>query len=102
MSRLTGIPKRYTYTYRTGDGSTTTLNMGRDMNKWKRVANKAKKSDARTQARAWLRALHKVLVEELKAVVAAADADEVFKGRCRELLARIPDPHWGNETETSH
>jgi hypothetical protein len=73
-----------------------------DIDKWKTVAKQAKKSPNREEKRKWLRALHKVLVKELKAVVADDDADDVFKTRCRELLARIPDPHWGNETETSH
>ena len=70
--------------------------MGSDINRWGQVAKQAKKSPNREEKRKWLRALHKVLVEELQAVVAAADADDVFKTRCRELLARIPDPHWGN------
>jgi hypothetical protein len=91
---LRGIPK--TYTYRTGDGSTTTLNMGQDIHMWGQAAKQPKKSRKRKQKRKWVRALHKVLVKELQAVVAAADADDVFKSRCRALLARIPDPHWGN------
>ena len=82
------------------NGSTITLNMGSDINRWGQVANKAKKSPkkspTREEKRKWVRALHKVLVKELKAVVAAADADDVFKSRCRALLARIPDPYWGN------
>ena len=98
--QLTGIPQTSKYTYTTGDGTTITLNMGWDIDKWKTVAKQAKKSPNREEKRKWLRALHKVLVKELKAVV--ADADGVFKSRCRALLARIPDPHWGNETETSH
>ena len=75
--------------------------MGQDIDTWKTVAKQAKKSPDREEKRKWLRALHKVLVEELKAVVADDDADEVFKGRCHALLERIPDPYWGNETETS-
>ena len=71
-----------------------TLNMGQDIHRWKEVAKQAKKSPNREEKRKWLRALHKVLVKELKAVV--ADADGVFKSRCRALLARIPDPYWGN------
>ncbi len=78
------------------NGSTITLNMGSDINRWGQVANKAKKSPNREEKRKWVRALHKVLVKELKAVVAAADADGVFKSKCRALLARIPDPYWGN------
>ena len=73
-----------------------TLNMGQDIHRWKEVAKQAKKSPNREEKRKWLRALHKVLVKELKAVVAAADADGVFKSKCRALLARIPDPYWGN------
>jgi uncharacterized protein (UPF0305 family) len=88
-SVLKGIPGTYTYTYRTEDGSTITLNMGKDIDTWKQVAKQAKKSPNREEKRKWLRALHKVLVEELKAVVADDNADEVFKGRCRALLGRI-------------
>ena len=73
-----------------------TLNMGQDIHRWKEVAKQAKKSPNREEKRKWLRALHKVLVKELKAVVADADADDVFKSRCRALLERIPDPCWGN------
>ena len=73
-----------------------TLNMGQDIHTWKTVAKQAKKSPNREEKRKWLRALDKVLVKELKAVVVGDDADDVFKGRCRELLARIPDPYWGN------
>jgi hypothetical protein len=36
------------------------------------------------------------LRSETRKEEAARDADEVFKSRCRALLARIPDPHWGN------
>jgi len=57
--------------------------MGSDINRWGQVANKAKKSPkkspTREEKRKWVRALHKVLVKELKAVVADDDADDVFK-----------------------
>ncbi len=77
--QLTGIPQTSKYTYTTGDGTTITLNMGWDIDKWKTVAKQAKKSPNREEKRKWLRALHKVLVKELKAVVADDDADDVFK-----------------------
>jgi hypothetical protein len=70
--QLTGIPQTSKYTYTTGDGTTITLNMGWDIDKWKTVAKQAKKSPNREEKRKWLRALHKVLVKELKAVVADA------------------------------
>jgi hypothetical protein len=103
-TRLTGIFQRSTYTYTTEDGSTITLNMGRDTCNWKRVAKEADESPNRTQKRAWLCAIREVLVEELRAVIAneadvGVDADG-FRARCRGLLERIPDPYWGTETET--
>jgi hypothetical protein len=103
-SKVTGIPQTSKYTYRTEDGSTTTLNMGQDTKKWKQVAKEADESPNRTQKRAWLCAIGEVLVEELRAVIAneadvGVDADG-FRERCRGLLERIPDPYWGTETRT--
>ena len=69
-----------------------TLNMGQDIHRWKEVAKQAKKSPNREEKRKWLRALHKVLVKELKTVVADDDADDVFKassGGSREDPASV-------------
>jgi hypothetical protein len=104
-STVMGIGYRSTYTYTTDDGSTITLNMGRDMSSWRQVAKEAVESPSRTQKRAWLCAIREVLVEELRAVIAneadvGVDAN-VFKARCRGLLERIPDPYWGERGDTA-
>jgi len=110
-SRLTGIGRTYTYT--PGDGSGE-LNMGQDIDNWKKVARKEEKesknrtheqaakakkaSDNRKQKRDWLTAIRERLVAELKAVIKETQ-DDGFKSKCQALLARIPKPYWETKNE---
>ena len=91
VSRLTGIGTRDTYTPEDGSGE---LNMGGDINNWKKDARKENESDNRTQKQEWLTTIRDRLIAELNSVIADEAQDAGFKTRCRALLARIPDPYW--------
>ena len=91
LLRLRGIGVRDTYTPEDGSGE---LNMGTDIDVWKRVARQENESDNRTQKRAWLTTIRDRLIAELESVIADETEDAGFKTRCQTLLARIPDPYW--------
>ena len=95
-SKLRGIGWTDTYSPENGSGE---LNMGRDIDRWKKVARNENASDNRKQKREWLTAIRQRLVAELNAVIDDESQDAGFKTRCRALLARIPDPYWETKNE---
>jgi SHAQKYF class myb-like DNA-binding protein len=94
--KLRGIGQKDTYTPEDGSGE---LNMGQDIDSWKKVARNEKASHNREQKREWLTAIGERLVAELNAVIDETQ-DDGFKTRCEALLAMIPDPYW--KTSESH